>query len=55
MGIKRNADRTATVTRNPDGKSVPVKNPFVNSVPVPKSARSTVGKTTSKPVPRRRK
>lgn len=55
MGIKRNADRTATVTRNPDGKSVPVKNPFVNSVPVPKSARSTVGRTTSKPVPKRRK
>lgn len=55
MGIKRNADRTATVTREPAGKAIGVKNPFLNSVPVPKSARSTVGKTTTKPVPRRRK
>lgn len=55
MGIKRNPDGTATVTRNPDGKSIPIKNPFPNSVAVPRSARSTVGKTTTKPVPRRRK
>lgn len=55
MGIKRNPNGTATVTRNPDGKSIPVKNPFPNSVPIPKSARTTVGKTTSKVVPKRRK
>ncbi len=55
MGIKRNPNGTATVTRNPDGKSIPVKNPFPNSVPIPKSARDTVGKTTSKVVPKRRK